>query len=150
MFKRISMVLAATAVMGICMAMVPQKVEGAPPPQTGIVKFKHQSTYPNPPGKHKLWMNANARHWDPKNKLTTKTLWHMPGGPEYVDFGKQLAGKSKGDVKVKSVYPSGICKPSTCYSPSYTYPIKAGVTNIVTGVSMEHRNYPFSAPYDAD
>ncbi|MFH0774285.1 MAG: hypothetical protein V2A53_02145 [bacterium] len=29
MLKRLSMVLAATAVMGICMAMVPQKVEGA-------------------------------------------------------------------------------------------------------------------------
>jgi hypothetical protein len=29
MLKRLSMVLAATAVMGVCMAMMPQKVEGA-------------------------------------------------------------------------------------------------------------------------
>ena len=125
------------AIVTICMGtFVPMTFGAAPPPQKGKVIIKSQSVYAGGNySLHKAWVYGKARHWDPKNKLTEVGMWHTPGGPEKMDMGQQLAGKSKGNTRVTVGL---VCKASTCYYTSYSYTIKAGVTNVTSTFRLNH------------
>jgi hypothetical protein len=123
------MVLAATAVIGVCMAMMPQKVEA------GGVSFRISQTYAGGLiSLHRLWYWGEARHWNPKGGLITRSFTHVPSGYEWAHFGEQLNGRSKGDARVTWGL---VCKESTCKSKLVKYTVKPCMTLIVD-VGMSH------------
>ncbi|MFH0774703.1 MAG: hypothetical protein V2A53_04315 [bacterium] len=85
MLKRLSMVLAATAVMGICMAMVPQKVEAG-----SVDHFIH----------HHTWCGNSARGWTSNYGTGIKYFTLNGEGRRTVDMGKVPSGRRTGYVRV--------------------------------------------------
>jgi|GEM_PF-2148066 len=43
------------------------------------------------------WLRREARHWDSRGTLHTRTFWHQQGY-EWADFGWQPVGSSRGDA----------------------------------------------------
>jgi hypothetical protein len=120
MLKRLSIVLAATAVMGVCMAMMPQRVEGAPV-QKGTLKFTiahGHNIYPN------RWVWGRANHWGPSGDNGVGLFRHV-SGPESVNFGQRRTGSSRGYAGI--LWP--FLRPCNWCSDAKSYTVKANQLN---------------------
>lgn len=68
------------------------------------------------------WLRGEARHWDSRGALHTRTFWHQQGY-EWADFGWQHVGASRGDARITV----GIAPCNACSTGLVTYTVHSGI-----------------------